>query len=277
MSWVLGLDLNRAPFVLLPVHTSQLRCSGEVLKAAGMLLKTLVISIIFTSCLAADNKWKRSHEMKKHKEKEKGKVSVGQEVSNGSNVEARNEHAGRGMRQPRVTNDVACTSMGGICQRKTYVCQGRYLEDKCRGPREHQCCMPDSGAWDILCSGHHQNRVRACDRFGCGAFNPNRGSGTHRAVDVVCDDYSVVNAPFSGTLAGPVRRRAKHGIQYDGVKLFGSEYCVKIFNIRPYRYGGPISKGEPLGYLLPLQDRFSGITSHLELQMCDHSNPSPYI
>uniref|UniRef100_A0A8C7LKE0 Uncharacterized protein n=1 Tax=Oncorhynchus kisutch TaxID=8019 RepID=A0A8C7LKE0_ONCKI len=58
---------------------------------------------------------------------------------------------------------------------------------------------------------------------------------------------------------------------------FTMTYCVKIFNIRPYRYMGPISQGEALGYLLPLQERFSGITSHMELQMCDRSDPSPYI
>uniref|UniRef100_A0A8C9R019 Si:ch1073-204b8.1 n=1 Tax=Scleropages formosus TaxID=113540 RepID=A0A8C9R019_SCLFO len=125
--------------------------------------------------------------------------------------------------------------------------------------------LESSGAWDTLCSGHHRNRVRGCDRFGCGAFNSKRGAGIHRAVDVVCDDYSVVNAPFSGTLGGPVYRKV------------ADEYCVKIFNVRPYRYMGPISKGEAMGYLLPLQERFSGITSHLELQMCDRSNPFPYI
>uniref|UniRef100_A0A8P4KFN5 Uncharacterized protein n=1 Tax=Dicentrarchus labrax TaxID=13489 RepID=A0A8P4KFN5_DICLA len=54
-------------------------------------------------------------------------------------------------------------------------------------------------------------------------------------------------------------------------------HCVKIFNIRPYRYIGPVSQGEALGYLLPLQERFSGITSHLELQMCDGTDPSPFI
>lgn len=54
-------------------------------------------------------------------------------------------------------------------------------------------------------------------------------------------------------------------------------HCVKIFNIRPYRYVGPVAQGEALGYLLPLQERFSGITSHLELQMCDGTDPSPFI
>lgn len=30
------------------------------------------------------------------------------------------------------------------------------------------------GAWSVLCAGHHNNRVRACDVHGCGAFNSNR-------------------------------------------------------------------------------------------------------
>ncbi|XP_067113795.1 leukocyte cell-derived chemotaxin-2-like [Osmerus mordax] len=134
-----------------------------------------------------------------------------------------------------------------------------------------------SGAWSVLCAGHHNNRVRACDVFGCGAFNSNRGVGRHEAVDVVCEDYGIVNAPFSGTLGGLAGRAGPDGMHYDGVKLLNSEHCVKLFNIRPYRYVGPVSQGEALGYLLPLQERFSGITSHMELQLCDLSDPSPFI
>ncbi|CAB1316744.1 unnamed protein product [Coregonus sp. 'balchen'] len=111
------------------------------------------------------------------------------------------------------------------------------------------------------------------------------GDGLHKAVDVVCDDYGIVSAPFSGTLGGPVV-----GILYDGIKLSNSAVCilarkaaaqeqstVKIFNIRPYCYMGPISQGEALGYQLPLQKCFSGITSHMELHMCDCSDLLPYI
>uniref|UniRef100_A0A667X9D3 Si:ch1073-204b8.1 n=1 Tax=Myripristis murdjan TaxID=586833 RepID=A0A667X9D3_9TELE len=129
------------------------------------------------------------------------------------------------------------------------------------------------GAWSILCAGHHNNRVRACDVYGCGAFNSRSGDDLHKAVDVVCDDYGVINAPFSGSLAGPSYSFALSV----SVCLFLSVHCVKIFNIRPYRYIGPVSQGEALGYLLPLQDRFSGITSHMELQMCDGTDPSPFI
>ena len=35
----------------------------------------------------------------------------------------------------------------------------------------------------------------------------------------MCDDYGIVNAPFSGSLAGPVSRKEPAGSQYDGVKL----------------------------------------------------------
>ena len=38
-------------------------------------------------------------------------------------------------------------------------------------------------------------------------------------MDLVCDDYGIVNGPFSGTLAGPVSRKDPAGNQYDGVKL----------------------------------------------------------
>ncbi|XP_074468325.1 leukocyte cell-derived chemotaxin-2 [Sebastes fasciatus] len=173
-------------------------------------------------------------------------------------------------------SDVSCTRLGGICQPNRYICQGQYLKDKCSGAKTRQCCMP-VGAWSVLCASHHNNRVRACDAHGCGAFNSNRDNDRHKAVDLVCDDYGIVNAPFSGSLAGPVSRKEPAGNQYNGVKLLNDVYCVKIFNIRPYRYTGPVAQGEALGYLLPLQERFSGITSHLELQMCDGTDPSPFI
>ncbi|XP_038564679.1 leukocyte cell-derived chemotaxin-2-like [Micropterus salmoides] len=173
-------------------------------------------------------------------------------------------------------SDVSCAKLGGICQPHRYICQGRYLKDKCSGAKTRQCCMP-VGVWSILCAGHHNNRVRSCDAHGCGAFNSRRGDDLHKAVDLVCDDYGIVNTPFSGSLVGPVSRKDSAGHQYDGVKLLNDVHCVKIFNIRPFHYMGPVAQGEALGYLLPLQERFSGITSHLELQMCDSSDPSPFI
>ncbi|XP_047463390.1 leukocyte cell-derived chemotaxin-2-like [Mugil cephalus] len=173
-------------------------------------------------------------------------------------------------------SDHGCTGLGGICQSKRYICQGRYLKGKCSGAKSRRCCV-QAGAWSVLCAGHHNNRVRACDAHGCGAFNSKRDNGLHKAVDLVCDDYGIINTPFTGSLAGPVSRKDTAGNRYDGVKLLSDVHCVHIFNIRPYRYSGPVAQGEALGYLLPLQERFSGITSHLELQMCDGTDPSPFI
>ncbi len=42
----------------------------------------------------------------------------------------------------------------------------------------------------------------------------------HKGIDIVCGDYSIVNAPFSGNLGGPVGRAVGDSIQYDGVKLY---------------------------------------------------------
>ncbi|XP_041864645.1 leukocyte cell-derived chemotaxin-2-like [Melanotaenia boesemani] len=173
-------------------------------------------------------------------------------------------------------SDSGCIRLGGICQPNRYVCRGHYLEGKCSGAKLRQCCL-QAGAWSVLCAGHHNNRVRACDAHACGAFNSKRGNGLHKAVDLVCDDYSVINAPFSGSLAGPVSQKDPAGNQYDGVKLLSDVHCVEIFNIRPYHFLGPVAQGEALGYLLPLQERFDGITSHVELRMCDGSDPSSFI
>lgn len=49
-------------------------------------------------------------------------------------------------------------------------------------------------------------------------------------MDLVCDDYSIVNTPFSGSLAGPVSRKDPAGNQYDGVKLLSDGKKDEIFN-----------------------------------------------
>ncbi|XP_050949091.1 leukocyte cell-derived chemotaxin-2 isoform X1 [Labeo rohita] len=179
-------------------------------------------------------------------------------------------------RGAKPRNDMGCTSIGGICQRNTYICQGRYLKDKCRGEKSRWCCTPAT-AWSALCAGSHHNRARACDSYGCGGFNSRSDGRIHKGIDIVCGDYGIINAPFTGNLGGPVGRAAGDSVQYDGVKLYNKVHCVKIFNIRPYVYFGSVVQGEAMGYLLPLQEHFSGITSHLELQMCDGSDPSPFI
>ena len=45
----------------------------------------------------------------------------------------------RARTEPR--DDSACTRSRGICQASRYVCQGRYLRDRCSGGTR-QCCVP---------------------------------------------------------------------------------------------------------------------------------------
>ncbi|XP_073791611.1 leukocyte cell-derived chemotaxin-2-like isoform X1 [Danio rerio] len=237
-----------------------------------MLMKS---SLIFLACLfLVDTSLEKDKTTTKRKaQREEMKITQPNKslTSTGRSKEVLNR-----TKEIKTRNDMGCTSIGGICQRNSYICQGRYLKDKCRGEKSRQCCMPAS-AWSALCAGSHYNRVRACDSYGCGGFNSRSDLGLHKGIDIVCDDYGIINAPFSGNLGGPVGRAVGESIQYDGVKLYNKVHCVKIFNIRSYSYFGFVVQGEAMGYLLPLQDTFSGITSHLELQMCDGSDPSPFI
>ncbi|KAM6322345.1 leukocyte cell-derived chemotaxin-2 [Podargus strigoides] len=52
-------------------------------------------------------------------------------------------------------------------------------------------------------------------------------------------------------------------------------FCIKIFYIEPIKYSGPIKKGEKIGILLPMQRVYRGITSHVHIQNCDLTDPTP--
>lgn len=60
---------------------------------------------------------------------------------------------------------------------------------------------------------------RLCNYITFSCHSSCRGNDLHQAVDLVCEDYGIVNAPFSGSLAGPVSRKDPAGNQFDGVKL----------------------------------------------------------
>lgn len=42
----------------------------------------------------------------------------------------------------RPRSDISCTELGGICQPNRFICQGRYLADRCSGAKPRQCCTP---------------------------------------------------------------------------------------------------------------------------------------
>ncbi|NXX14143.1 MIM1 protein, partial [Podargus strigoides] len=142
--------------------------------------------------------------------------------------------------------------------------------------------------WAQICSGNPTNRIRGCDRYGCGRFGADRqnGKGKHVGVDVICADGATVYAPFSGQLSGPIRFFHNGNAIDDGVQISGSGnrrcltlfslpgYCVKLVCIHPIRYHGQIRQGQQLGRMLPMQKVFPGITSHIHVENCDRSDPT---
>ncbi|NXU28973.1 MIM1 protein, partial [Thalassarche chlororhynchos] len=130
--------------------------------------------------------------------------------------------------------------------------------------------------WAQICSGNPINKIRGCDRYGCGHFGADRHSskGKHMGVDVICADGATVYAPFSGQLSGPIRFFHNGNAIDDGVQIRGSGYCVKLVCIHPIRYHGQIHRGQPLGRMLPMQRVFPGIISHIHVENCDHSDPT---
>ncbi|NXS93703.1 MIM1 protein, partial [Jacana jacana] len=131
--------------------------------------------------------------------------------------------------------------------------------------------------WATVCSGNPTNEIRGCDRYGCGYYGAPRrnGKGKHRAVDVICSDGATVYAPFSGELSGPIKFFHNGNAIDDGVQIRGSGFCIKLVCIHPIKYSGTISKGQVLGKMLPMQRVFPGITSHIHIENCDHSDPTP--
>ncbi|KAM8798843.1 leukocyte cell-derived chemotaxin-2 [Eudromia elegans] len=132
------------------------------------------------------------------------------------------------------------------------------------------------GQWAQICRGNPTNKIRGCDKYGCGSFGAHRhgGKGKHVGVDVICADGATVYAPFSGQLSGPIKFFRNGNAIDDGVQITGSGYCVKLVCIHPIRYHGTIQRGQELGRMLPMQRVFPGIVSHIHIENCDHSDPT---
>ncbi|XP_074865851.1 leukocyte cell-derived chemotaxin-2-like [Carettochelys insculpta] len=132
-----------------------------------------------------------------------------------------------------------------------------------------------AGPWGTICAGNPSNRVRGCDRHGCGHYGARRARGRkHRGVDVICNDGSTVYAPFSGNIDRRVNPYRRNNAINNGLQLRGSGFCIQMFYIRPVKYRGWISKGQKIGVMLPMRRVYPGITSHVHIQNCDRSNPT---
>ncbi|XP_051834099.1 leukocyte cell-derived chemotaxin-2 isoform X1 [Antechinus flavipes] len=134
-----------------------------------------------------------------------------------------------------------------------------------------------SGPWATICAGKNKNTIRDHDNFGSGKYGASRGARKHKGVDVECTDGSDVYAPFDGEIVRQAKPYKKNNAINDGVEIRGGANCIKIFYIHPKKYKGSIKKGEKLGILLPMQQVYRGIKSHVHIQNCDLSDPTSYL
>ncbi|XP_061740574.1 leukocyte cell-derived chemotaxin-2-like [Nerophis ophidion] len=140
-------------------------------------------------------------------------------------------------------------------------------------------CVCEGVTFGQLCEGNSMNTKRTSDSWGQGHYGAPRGSRTHQGVDIACQDGSVVYAPFDLTLGGKLivysDSAGKEAIN-SGINLRGEGLCVKLFYVDPDQTSGTVYKGQRIGVMMPMQSVYPGITSHVHVQMCDKSDPTPY-
>uniref|UniRef100_A0A667YWL1 Leukocyte cell derived chemotaxin 2, tandem duplicate 1 n=1 Tax=Myripristis murdjan TaxID=586833 RepID=A0A667YWL1_9TELE len=137
----------------------------------------------------------------------------------------------------------------------------------------------DGVTFGQLCSGNPTNRIRGSDKWGVGHHGARRTGHTHNGVDIVCQDGATVYAPFDLTIerrARPYTDPKKAAIN-NGILARGQGVCFKLFYVAPVKVSGSVAAGQRLGVLLPMQQVYPGITSHLHLELCDQSDPTPYL
>uniref|UniRef100_A0A672GUN1 Leukocyte cell-derived chemotaxin 2 like n=1 Tax=Salarias fasciatus TaxID=181472 RepID=A0A672GUN1_SALFA len=129
-----------------------------------------------------------------------------------------------------------------------------------------------------LCSGNPLNSRRTSDHWGTGSYGASRTHGRHQGLDIRCSDGAEVYAPFDVTLHGKllVYNRPEKAAIDQGINLRGGGLCFKLFYVRPDRTSGTVLKGQRIGTMLPMQSVYPGITSHIHVQMCDKSDPTPH-
>uniref|UniRef100_A0A8C9QWX7 Leukocyte cell derived chemotaxin 2, tandem duplicate 2 n=1 Tax=Scleropages formosus TaxID=113540 RepID=A0A8C9QWX7_SCLFO len=131
-----------------------------------------------------------------------------------------------------------------------------------------------------LCKGNPTNKHRKCDSFGCGNYGARRAGGTrkHMGLDIVCTDGDTVLAPFHVKINGPASpyTTGVNAAINDGLNLSGQGLCFKLFYVKPVETSGTVEQGQELGTMLPMQEVYPGITSHVHVQMCNKSDPTKY-
>ncbi|XP_076024031.1 leukocyte cell-derived chemotaxin-2-like [Genypterus blacodes] len=138
--------------------------------------------------------------------------------------------------------------------------------------------VSDGVRFGQLCSGNPSNQRRTADRWGQGHYGASRQGRTHKGLDITCADGATVYAPLDVTLHGKltVYTDPRKAAINQGINLRSGDLCFKLFYVRPVQTSGSLLKGAELGTMLPMQSVYLGITSHVHVQMCNKSDPTPY-
>ncbi|XP_068160759.1 leukocyte cell-derived chemotaxin-2-like [Antennarius striatus] len=138
-------------------------------------------------------------------------------------------------------------------------------------------CLCEGVRFGQLCNGNPTNR-RTSDSWGGRHYGARRRTRTHGGLDISCADGSVVYAPFDVTLHGRVivYTDPKKAAINNGINLRGEGLCFKLFYVQPDKTSGSVARGERLGVMLNMQSVYPGITSHVHVQMCNKTDPTPY-
>ncbi|XP_059191868.1 myeloid protein 1-like isoform X2 [Centropristis striata] len=131
----------------------------------------------------------------------------------------------------------------------------------------------------VILLGNPSNSIRTSDVWGEGHYGAPRGTREHKGLDIECNDGSVVYAPFDVTInrSLSVFSDPKQAAINNGIQLSGNNLCFKLFPLKPDQVSGTVKGGQRLGVMMPMQSVYPGIISHIHIQMCDDSDPTPYL
>lgn len=123
---------------------------------------------------------------------------------------------------------------------------------------------------------------RQPDARGQGHFGAPRGSRLHKGQDIVGQSGQDVLAPMSGVVT-------KIGYSYDDdlsfryIHIKGEEASARVHYVKPsddIKLGSEVERGEVIGSLLSLKERYPGITDHAHLELWvegSRIDPAPYV
>lgn len=112
--------------------------------------------------------------------------------------------------------------------------------------------------------------IRVNGRWGSGEWGASRdgGSRTHKGVDYCMWPGSLFLCPMSGTVTKLGYAYPDDLTQWRYVELVEGEYRARFFYITPSVAESQIvRKGDPLGTVEDLRERYNGITPHVHISL----------